>query len=248
MVLERARRADDPFQIALLDYQMPQMDGEELARRIKADPKLRDTLLVMLGSVENLEHRKAIKSAGFVGWLVKPIVASELMELLVKVWSAAHHDARSPAGRSESTPRGAGVFTEAYPRTARPPSRTPRPGGRGQRVQSKDPRAHPVAAGLPGRRGGQRHRGGRDVRVAGLRPHLHGRADARDGRAGGHADHSRARASPGRPHPHRGHDRARDGRGPRRVPGRGDGRVPHQAGPSSRHRAVVARAPAARRG
>lgn len=115
VALDRARRADDPFQIALLDYQMPQMDGEELARRIKADPKLRDTLLVMLGSVENIEHRRTIKSAGFVGWLVKPIVASELMELLVKVWSAAHHDVRSGVSGSESTPRGAGVFTEPTP-------------------------------------------------------------------------------------------------------------------------------------
>ncbi|MEM9457728.1 MAG: response regulator [Myxococcota bacterium] len=127
VVLKRARQADDPFHIALLDYQMPKMDGEELARRIKANPKLQDTLLVMLGSVESIEHRRTIKSAGFSGWLVKPIVASELMELLVKVWNTAQRsaqlapqpdprsDAQRGAGRRESTPQGADAPTEPTP-------------------------------------------------------------------------------------------------------------------------------------
>lgn len=39
-----------PYELAILDYQMPGMTGLELASRIKADDTLRDRLLVMFSS------------------------------------------------------------------------------------------------------------------------------------------------------------------------------------------------------
>ena len=39
------------IQLALLDFQMPGMDGEELAREIKADPKIVHTPLILATSV-----------------------------------------------------------------------------------------------------------------------------------------------------------------------------------------------------
>ena len=46
-----ARDAGDPFQVAILDMQMPGMDGAALARAIKADEKLKDTRLVLFSSL-----------------------------------------------------------------------------------------------------------------------------------------------------------------------------------------------------
>jgi CheY-like chemotaxis protein len=40
--LHQAQTADDPFQLALIDMQMPGMDGESLGRVIKADERLAD--------------------------------------------------------------------------------------------------------------------------------------------------------------------------------------------------------------
>ncbi len=42
---------NDPFRIAVIDMQMPGMDGETLGRAIKADQLLTDTRMVMLTSL-----------------------------------------------------------------------------------------------------------------------------------------------------------------------------------------------------
>jgi PAS domain S-box-containing protein len=49
--LRSARETGDPFEIAIIDMQMPQMDGEELGRSIKQDLDLADTILIMVSSI-----------------------------------------------------------------------------------------------------------------------------------------------------------------------------------------------------
>jgi two-component system sensor histidine kinase/response regulator len=51
VALREARTSGAPYQIAILDYQMPEMNGETLGLEIKADPTLRQTVLVPLTSV-----------------------------------------------------------------------------------------------------------------------------------------------------------------------------------------------------
>jgi two-component system, sensor histidine kinase and response regulator len=51
VALREARTSGAPYQIAILDYQMPEMNGEMLGLEIKADPTLRQTVLVLLTSV-----------------------------------------------------------------------------------------------------------------------------------------------------------------------------------------------------
>ncbi|MDP9455960.1 MAG: hypothetical protein CYG60_22785 [Actinobacteria bacterium] len=50
-ILRSAAEAGEPYDLAILDREMPQMDGMELARRIKADPSIASTRLVMASSV-----------------------------------------------------------------------------------------------------------------------------------------------------------------------------------------------------
>jgi two-component system, sensor histidine kinase and response regulator len=88
VALRAAQAADDPYQIAILDYQMPEMDGEMLARAIKADPLLQETMLVMLTSIGQLGEAERMKEAGFAAHLVKPARQTQLMDALTKAWGA----------------------------------------------------------------------------------------------------------------------------------------------------------------
>jgi PAS domain S-box-containing protein len=83
--LREARAAGDPYQVALLDYQMPEMDGATLAAVIKADPLLSDTVVIMLASVG--AKCGTCKEASMDACLVKPVRQSQLLNTLGTVWS-----------------------------------------------------------------------------------------------------------------------------------------------------------------
>jgi signal transduction histidine kinase/DNA-binding response OmpR family regulator/HPt (histidine-containing phosphotransfer) domain-containing protein len=95
--LRLAHEAGDPYQIAILDFQMPDMDGEMLGRAIKADPALRDVALVMLTSQGQRGDAARFKEVGFAAYLVKPVRQSDLLTALADVWTAAQHPHHIPA-------------------------------------------------------------------------------------------------------------------------------------------------------
>lgn len=77
---------EDPYQVAILDYQMPGMDGEELGRAIKADPLLQKTSLIMLTSLGDRDgEAKRLEKAGFAAYLHKPARQAHLFDVLSAV-------------------------------------------------------------------------------------------------------------------------------------------------------------------
>ena len=80
--LLQAKAAQDPFTVAILDLQMPGMDGASLGRAIKADPDLGDTRLVMCGSLGQMGGHQRWQDIGFVATLTKPVRRPELHEAL----------------------------------------------------------------------------------------------------------------------------------------------------------------------
>ncbi len=112
-VLRAARAAGDPYQIALLDYHMPDMDGVTLARAISADPELRGLVLVLLSSFLDHDPAELQQRCGFAACLVKPVKASALFDVLSTAWaaqtgvSAPHTDSYRSAPAS-ARPRFAG--------------------------------------------------------------------------------------------------------------------------------------------
>jgi PAS domain S-box-containing protein len=87
-ILRAAASAGDPYHIAVLDQQMPGMDGETLGGLIKAAPELQSTLLVMLTSLGLRGDAARMKALGFAAYLTKPTRQSQLLDALATVWSA----------------------------------------------------------------------------------------------------------------------------------------------------------------
>ena len=88
-LLRRASASGAPFEVAILDMAMPGMDGVELGRRIKADPSIAETPMVMMSSMEGAANESHVKEMGFSGYLNKPVRQSELFDLLATVLGRA---------------------------------------------------------------------------------------------------------------------------------------------------------------
>ncbi|MBK7645038.1 MAG: response regulator [Planctomycetes bacterium] len=97
------------YRVALLDYQMPGMNGIELATAIRAEDALQQTRLVLLSSVGGPIANARSKQVEFSGYLTKPVKPSHLRDLLLdQLAAAAPFGAPKPAGEaSESAVRGA---------------------------------------------------------------------------------------------------------------------------------------------
>jgi two-component system sensor histidine kinase/response regulator len=80
--LRRAKETGDPFDIAIIDMQMPKMTGEELGRIIKQDPDLADTILIMVSSMGTRGDVSRLKKIGFAAYLTKPIKQSQMFDCL----------------------------------------------------------------------------------------------------------------------------------------------------------------------
>jgi PAS domain S-box-containing protein len=76
------RAASKPFDVALLDHHMPECDGAELGKRINADEKLSSTRLVLLTSGGQDSDREQFAALGFAGYLLKPVVQADLIDML----------------------------------------------------------------------------------------------------------------------------------------------------------------------
>ncbi|MEW5734531.1 MAG: response regulator [Thermodesulfobacteriota bacterium] len=87
-ILRGAARKGDPVTIAILDMQMPGMDGEELGRVIKGDPEISATRLIMLSSLSRMGDGKSLMDAGFEAYMVKPVRQSSLYDCLVNIQGA----------------------------------------------------------------------------------------------------------------------------------------------------------------
>lgn len=85
-MMKQAKAQGKPFQIAILDYQLPNMDGEDLSNLIKTDMDLADTSLILLTSMGMRGDAGKFQEIGFEAYLVKPARASVLLDTVSTVW------------------------------------------------------------------------------------------------------------------------------------------------------------------
>jgi two-component system, sensor histidine kinase and response regulator len=102
--LEEAAAAGDPFHVAILDMQMPEMDGLALARAIKAKPSIANTQLIMLTSLGYLPEERRWREAGIAAYLIKPVKETRLFDTLVSVLRGSTQSRRLQLGaRGDAT-------------------------------------------------------------------------------------------------------------------------------------------------
>ncbi len=75
-----------PFQLVLLDFNMPGMDGLELARAIRLQPDFEDARLVMLSSSGTLFDDPRLARSGLSACLPKPVRQSKLFDTVVDMF------------------------------------------------------------------------------------------------------------------------------------------------------------------
>jgi CheY-like chemotaxis protein/two-component sensor histidine kinase len=80
--LERIRR--EPHEVLLLDIGLPDMDGYELARRLRSQPESAGATLVALTGYGQSQDRKEAEQAGFDHYLVKPADMDQVNEVLAE--------------------------------------------------------------------------------------------------------------------------------------------------------------------
>jgi len=77
-LLRQAADAGVPFEVALLDMNMPEMDGETLGRIVRSDPLIAATHCVMVTSQAMRGDAERIRRAGFDAYLTKPVKAAHI--------------------------------------------------------------------------------------------------------------------------------------------------------------------------
>jgi len=86
-VLRASARAGTTYDAAVIDFQMPEMDGLELARQISADSTLAGLPMILLTSAAQRGDAAAAAAAGIAGYLTKPVLSSQLYDVVATVVS-----------------------------------------------------------------------------------------------------------------------------------------------------------------
>jgi signal transduction histidine kinase/CheY-like chemotaxis protein len=86
--LESAKRAGEPFRLALIDLNMPEMDGLTLAECIRENPELRDLRIAVLTSAGLRGDAERSARIGIDAYLFKPIKQSELIHTISSLLAA----------------------------------------------------------------------------------------------------------------------------------------------------------------
>ncbi|OQX96425.1 hypothetical protein B6I21_01070 [candidate division KSB1 bacterium 4572_119] len=88
--MSEAVKKNKPFRIAILDYQMPEIDGATLGKMIKENKELSETALVLMTSKGQRGDLERFKKIGFSAYLTKPVKQSQMFDCLMTLISDDH--------------------------------------------------------------------------------------------------------------------------------------------------------------
>jgi CheY-like chemotaxis protein/HPt (histidine-containing phosphotransfer) domain-containing protein len=125
-ILDEGIDVNDPFRVAVIDMQMPEMDGETLGRVIKSDARLADTKLVVMTSIGIRGDARRFADAGFDAYLTKPARYQEVFNVLSALFRSPNSSGESDNSKSteimrpiitrHSAPRQLKLYTDTCAR------------------------------------------------------------------------------------------------------------------------------------
>ncbi|MDB5842085.1 MAG: hypothetical protein JWQ23_4037 [Herminiimonas sp.] len=101
--MQREAALGRPFPLVLLDSQMPQIDGFQLAQAIKSAPAIKDAALMMLSSSDMPDELPRSRELGITGLLRKPVKPSELFNAIVTAANIGPIDKPEPGPGPDAT-------------------------------------------------------------------------------------------------------------------------------------------------
>ncbi|MBZ9988668.1 response regulator [Mesorhizobium sp. BH1-1-5] len=131
--LDRACQLGASVDCIILDYQMPGMNGADVARAIAADSRLSSIPVVLLTSVDQVDFGRMVIDFGIVAHLTKPARSAVLLGTVIsaiqkaRTQGAKAHFVREPAAAQAAPPaftviRGPAVQVPAAPESTAAPS------------------------------------------------------------------------------------------------------------------------------
>ena len=88
-MVKRARWQGQAYDVLLLDFMMPGMDGFDVVSRLREEGDLSGTVVMMLTSSEQRDHRSRCRQLGIAHYLVKPVGSSDLLDRIMQILSPA---------------------------------------------------------------------------------------------------------------------------------------------------------------
>ena len=92
------KQKDDPFELVLMDWKMPGMDGLETSKIIKEEKNIITPMIMMITSFGREEVAKKAEEIGINGFLVKPVTYSCLFDSIMEVFGK---EARTKKGKEK---------------------------------------------------------------------------------------------------------------------------------------------------
>ncbi len=75
-----------PYQLAIIDHQLPDMDGKRLGMMMQSDEVLASCRMVLLTAEAGAGRSREYRQAGFAAYLAKPVTPSILRDTLAMAW------------------------------------------------------------------------------------------------------------------------------------------------------------------
>ncbi len=108
-ILRQAANGGAPHDAVLLDMTLPDMDGIDMTRRIRANPALASARLIMLTSINHPGLARAALEAGLDQYLHKPVRKAQLFGTLRQVFGVMPDTEASAAIEDQATPEPLGL-------------------------------------------------------------------------------------------------------------------------------------------
>ncbi len=103
-ILVREQSAGRNVDCIILDFQMPEMNGEAVAKAIRINPAISNIPIILLTSVDQADFNRLVAEYGIAACLTKPARGSDLFDALIEALQHSRRTSSSPAQTGEKPP------------------------------------------------------------------------------------------------------------------------------------------------